>query len=165
MTELPVLNSPRCVLNRITEEDIPVMRQIFNDRLTRKYLSELWTLVKTDEGIKQMLSSFNILMKQNEGLIWGVRHNSNLIAFVAFMDLSFNPTVIYAMHPAYRFKGYMKECVALSVQYILDSGMCSYMQTEVHNDNTASVRLLQSIGFDVVSKDELKTYLQKGVST
>ena len=165
MTELPVLNSPRCVLNRITEEDIPVMRQIFNDRLTRKYLSELWTLVKTDEGIKQMLSSFYTLMVQDEGMIWGVRLNGDMIGFIAFMDLSFNPTVIYAMHPAYRFKGYMKECVALSVQYILDSGMCSYMQTEVHNDNTASVRLLQSIGFDVVSKDELKTYLQKGVST
>lgn len=165
MTELPVLKSPRCILNCITENDIPVMRQIFDDELTRTYLSELWTLVETNEGIEQVLSSFNILMKQNEGLIWGVRHNSNLIAFVAFMDLSFNPTVIYAMQPAYRSKGYMKECVALSVQYILDSGICSYMQTEVHNDNVASVRLLQSIGFDVVSKDELKTYLQKGVST
>lgn len=165
MTELPVLKSTRCILNRITEKDIPVMRQIFNDRLTRKYLSELWTLVKTDEGIKQMLSSFYTLMAQDEGMIWGVRFNGNLIGFVAFMDLSFNPTIIYAMHPAYRFKGYMKECVALSVQYILDSGMCSYMQTEVHNDNTASVRLLQSIGFDVVSKDKLKTYLQKGIAT
>ena len=165
MTELPVLKSTRSVLNRITEEDIPVMRQIFDDGLTRKYLSELLTLVETDEGIQQMLSSFKILMRQNEGLIWGVRLNGNLIAFVAFLDLSINPTVIYAMHPAYRSKGYMKECVALSVQYILDSGICSYVQTEVHNTNVASVRLLQSIGFDVVSKDELKTYLQKGVST
>ena len=162
MTEFPVLQTPRCVLNRITEEDIPVMRQIFNDKLTRKYLSELWTLVKTDEGIKQMLSSFYTIMEQDEGMIWGVRLNDDIIGFVAFMDLSCNPTVIYAMHPAYRFKGYMKECVALSVQYILDSGMCSYMQTEVHNDNTASGRLLQSIGFDVVSKDKLKTYLRKG---
>lgn len=163
MKELPVLKSTRCVLNRITEDDIPVMRQIFDDELTKKFLSELWTLVATDEGIKQMLSSFNILMQQNEGLIWGVRHNGNLIAFVAFMDLSCNPTVIYAMHPAHRSNGYMKECVAQSVQYILESGMCSYMQTEVHNDNVASVRLLQSIGFDVVSKDKLKTYLQKRI--
>ena len=161
MTDLPVLKSPRCVLNRITEEDIPVMRQIFNDSLTRKYLAELWTLVKTDEGIKQMLSSFNFLMTQNEGLIWGVRLNGNLIAFAAFIDLSCNPTVIYAMHPTYRSRGYMKESVALTVQYVLNNDMCSYMQTEVHNDNIASVRLLQSIGFDVVSKDKLKTYLQK----
>ena len=165
MTELPVLKSPRCILNCIMEDDIPIMRQIFDDELTRKYLSELRTLVETDKGIKQMLSAFNILMKQNEGLIWGVRLDGYLIAFVAFMNLSCNPTVIYAMHPAHRSKGYMKECVAQSVQFILDSGRCSYIQTEVHNDNVASVRLLQSIGFDVVSKDKLKTYLQKGTST
>ena len=165
MTEFPVLQSPRCVLNRITEEDIPVMRQIFDDGLTRTYLSELWTLVKTDAGIKQMLSSFNFLMKQNEGLIWGARLNGDMIGFVAFMDMPFNPTVIYAMHPTYRSRGYMKESVALTVQYVLGFGLCSYMQTEVHNDNVTSVGLLQSIGFDVVSKDELKTYLKKGIFT
>ena len=165
MTEFPVLQSPRCVLNRITEEDIPVMRQIFNDRLTRKYLSELCTLVKTDEGIKQMLYSFCTFMEQDEGIIWGVRLNDVIIGFVAFMDLSFNPTVIYAMHPTYRSRGYMKESVALSVKYVLGRGLCSYMQTEVHNDNVASVRLLQSVGFDVVKKDNSKLYLRYRINT
>ena len=104
-------------------------------------------------------------MEQDEGIIWGVRLNDVIIGFLAFMDLSFNPTVIYAMHPTYRSRGYMKESVALSVKYVLGRGLCSYMQTEVHNDNVTSVGLLQSIGFDVVSKDKLKTYLQKGIPT
>lgn len=160
MTELPVLKSPRCVLNCITEDDIPVMRQIFDDELTRRFLSELWTLVETDEGIKQMLTSFNILMKQNEGLIWGIRLNGILIGFVAFVDLSFNPTVVYAMHPTYRSRGYMKESVALSVQFVLESEMCSYVQTEIHDDNVASAKLLQSIGFNIVNNDGTKIFLQ-----
>ena len=160
MTKLPMLKSPRCIMNCISEDDIPVMRQIFDDELTRKYLSEFWTLVETDEGIKQMLSSFNILMKQNEGLIWGVRLNSNLIAFIAFIDLSCNPTVIYAMHPTYRSCGYMKECVALSVQYMLGDGLCSYIQTEVHNDNEISMHLLCSIGFRIINQDNTKTHLK-----
>lgn len=156
----PILQSPRCVLNRITEEDISVMRQIFDDELTRKFLSELWPLVKTNEGIKQMLSSFYTFMELDKGMIWGVRLNGNLIAFVAFMDLTCNPTVIYAMHPKYRLNGYMKECVVLSVQFVLHCGLCRYVQTEVHNDNVVSIRLLQSIGFDVVSKDKQKTFLR-----
>ena len=160
MTELPVLKSPRCVLNRITEDDIPVMRQIFDDELTGRYLSELWPLVETEEGIRQMLSSFNTFMEQSKGMIWGVRLNGNLIAFVAFMDLSCNPTIIYAMHSTYRSKGYMKECVEVSVQYVLDFGLCRYVRTEVHNGNVASIRLLQSIGFDVAGKDKRKTYLR-----
>ena len=160
MTELPVLKSPRCVLCRITEEDIPIMRQIFSDRLTRKHLSELWTLVKTDEGIMQMLSSFNMYMEQDEGMIWGIRLNGDVIGFVAFMDLSFNPTIIYAMHPTYRSCGYMKECVALSVQYMLGDGLCSYIQTEVHNDNEISMHLLCSIGFRIINQDDTKTHLK-----
>lgn len=147
MTELPVLKSPRCVLSCITEEDIPVLRQIFDDGLTRKYLSELWTLVETDEGIRQMLSSFNILMKKNEGLIWGARLNGKLIAFVAVMDLSCNPTIIYAMHPVYRFKGYMKECVAIVMDYLQDTGLCRTIQTEVYPDNCISQKILKDVGF------------------
>lgn len=160
MNELPVLNSSHCVLNHITEEDVPVMRQIFDDELTRKYLPELWTLVKTDEGIKQMISSFNNYNEQDEGMIWGVRLNGNMIGLVAFMDLSFNPTVIYAMHPTYRSCGYMKESVALSVQFVLGRGLCSYVQTEVYNGNVVSIGLLQSIGFTVVRSDKRKTYLR-----
>lgn len=164
MIELPVLKSRHCLLNRITEEDLPVMRQILNDELTRKYLSELWTLVKTDEGIKQMLTSFYIFMEQDEGLIWGVRLDGKLIAFVAFMDLSCNPTIVYAMHPAYRSRGYMKECVAQSVKYVLDCGLSSYVRTEVHNENVPSIRLLQSIGFEIVNRCRWKTYMRLGMS-
>lgn len=162
MKELPVLKSPRCILNRIMEEDIPVMRQIFDDELTRKELSELRPLVRTDEGIKRMLVSFDTLLKQSEGMIWGIRLREQLIGFVAFLDLSCNPTVIYAMHPNFRSRGYMKECVSQTVQYVLVSSLCSYVRTEVHNDNVDSVGLLQSIGFDVVCKDKWKTYLKKG---
>lgn len=160
MTELPVLKSTRCVLNRITEEDIPVIRQIFNDWLTKKYLPELWTLVKTDEGIKQMLSSFYTLMAQDEGMIWGVRLNGDMIGFVAFMDLSYNPTIMYAMHPAYRSNGYMKECVRVTVRYIFDETECQFIQTEVNNGNNRSVGLLQSVGFYIAEKDNGKTHLK-----
>ncbi len=163
MMELPFLKSPRCVLDHMSEGDIPVLRLIFDDESTCKYLSELRSLVRTDEGIIRMLASFDALQMQNEGMIWGVRLNGNLIAFVAFIDLSYNPTIIYAMHPAYRCKGYMKECVALSVRFVLDLGLCSYVQTEVHNDNTFSLHLLASIGFKVIMQDDIKTHLRMDI--
>lgn len=163
MTEFPVLQSPRCVLNRITEEDIPVMRQIFDDGLTKKHLPELRTLVRTDKGILQMLSSFEAYLTMDEGIIWGVRLKNVMIGFVAIMDLSYNPTVIYAMHPSYRLRGYMKESVAESVKYILDNNLCKYLQTEVYNVNVASIHLLQSIGFKALRQDNSKLYLRRDV--
>ena len=88
MTDFPMFKTPRCTLNRITDEDIPVMRQIFDDKLTKKYLPELKSFVRTNEGIQQMLTSFDTLMCQDEGAIWGVRLGDVMIGFVAIMDLS-----------------------------------------------------------------------------
>lgn len=161
MKDFPVLQTPRCVLNRITDEDILVMRQILDDDSTQKFLPELQSLTRTSNEIRQMLSSFDILLSRDEGIIWGGRLNDTMIAFVAVIDLSYNPTIIYAMHPKFRLKGYMKECVEIVVKYILDNTLCQYMQSEVYKENTASVHLLQSIGFMVTNQDKRKIYLRK----
>ena len=120
MTDFPMFKTPRCTLNRITDEDIPVMRQIFDDNLTRKFLPELMPLVRTNNGIQMILSAFDSYLAQNEGAIWGIRLGSILIGFVAFMDLSFNPTIFFATHPRYRMKGYMKESIVHTIRFILD---------------------------------------------
>lgn len=160
MKDFPALETSRCVLNCITDDDVPVLRQIFDDESTQKYLPELQSLVRTDKGIQQMLSSFDAYLTMGEGVMWGVRLRDVMIGFVAIMDLSCNPTIIYAMHPSYRSNGYMKECVAISVQYVLGRGLCSSVQTEVYNDNVVSIGLLQSIGFDVVRSSKRKTFFQ-----
>ena len=160
MKEFPALHPQRCIMSRIIAEDIPVYRQIFGDELTKKYLSELQPFVGTYEGIKRILASFDTLLKQEEGMVWGIRLAEILIGFVAFIDLSCKPTVFYAIHPSYRLKGYMKECLSQSVQYVLNGGLCSYVQTEVHNDNVTSIRILQSVGFKILKKDKEKMYLQ-----
>lgn len=160
MKELPVLHTPRCVMSRITAEDILVLRQIFDDELTQKYLSELQSLVDTNESIKRIMASFDTLLEQDEGMIWGIRLGEKLIGFVAFIDLSCKPTIFYATHPSHRSKGYMKECVSKSVRYVLDRGLCSYIQTEVHNDNTFSLCLLDNIGFKYIMQDNIKTQLR-----
>ena len=160
MIDLPVLHTKRCLLNRITEEDILVMRHIFDDRLTRRYLAELRPLVRTDEGIRKILSSFDSFLKKNEGMMWGVRLGDTLIGFVALMDLSYNPTIIYAMHPCYRMKGYMKECVSRIVHYIFEKALCNYLRTEVCHGNKVSIYLLQSVGFKVEKQDKRKAYLR-----
>lgn len=161
MTEFPTLVSPRCIVNCITGDDIPEMREIFDDELTKRYLPELKSLTRSNDKIKQMLKSFDVLFARNEGIIWGVRSSNTLVGFVAIIDISFNPTLIYATHPAYRQKGFMRECVPLLVRKAFESTKCSYILSEVHNDNKVSIGLLQSVGFCIVNRDRKKTYLRK----
>ena len=161
MNDFPTLKSKNCVMNRIAEDDIPVMRQIFDDKLTKKYLPELRALVRTDKGIQQMLSSFDAYLTMNEGMIWAVRLRDVMIGFVAIMDLSYNPTIIYAMHPNYRRNGYMKECVGVVVKYMLNNTRCHYIQSEVYKENYISVHLLQTHCFEVLNQNEKKVYLRR----
>lgn len=162
MSALPVLLSSHCILNHITDEDVIVLRQLFDDELTKKFIPELRYLVRSDKGIKRMLSSFDALSNENKGMIWGIRLGQlqSIIGFVAFIDLPHNPTIVYAMHPNYRANGYMKESVALAIQYLFGITSCDYVQTEVYNENVASIHLLLSIGFRVQKQNKKKTYLR-----
>lgn len=160
MNDLPILNTARCTLSRITMNDIFVMRQIFDDHQAHEYLSELYPLVETDGGIQRLISSFDSYLRQDDGMIWGIRLQEVLIGFVAFMDLLYCPTIIYAMHPDYRSKGYMKECLIHVIKYMFDHNYCRTIQTEVYNNNTASINLLISIGFMTTKQDKEKTYLR-----
>ena len=161
MNAFPILQSTRCVMSCITDEDISVMQQIFDDDLTRKFLPELIPLVRTDKGIRQMLSSLNALFTQDEGIIWAIRLENTVIGFAAVMDLTDSPTILYAIHPNYRQKGYMKECIDVIINYILDKTQCSYIQSEVYIENTPSMHLLQSIGFKVKKKYSRKVLLRR----
>ena len=84
--------------------------------------------------------------KKHEGVLWGIRHNENLIGFVAIMDLSFNPTVFFAMHPNYRNQGMMIESVKMVTQYVCEAKLCSELHTEVDVENISSQRVLETRG-------------------
>lgn len=161
MTIVPELKTQRCALNGITEEDFSAMHQIFDDQLSQQYLPELYELVAVQGGLQQMMSSFESYLSQDEGILWGIRVDNNLAGFIAVMDLSDNPTIFYAMHPEYRLKGYMKECIATIVNYLLVNGICDYLQTEVYEDNRLSINILSKNHFVVVAHNEQKIFLRR----
>ena len=92
--------------------------------------------------------------------------NATLLAgFVAAMDLAENPTVFYAAHPSFRSRGYMKECMQEVILYLRETCKCSFVQTEVYEENVASISLLTSCGFDVIDKIDDKIFLKYEMSS
>lgn len=154
--KFPELRTERCVLNAIAESDIPKLRTIFADATTQRFLPELCDLTKTDDGIRRFLKSFSIYLGKHEGVLWGIRHNENLVGFVAIMDLSFNPTVFFAMHPNYRNQGMMIESVKMVTQYVCEAKLCSELHTEVDVENISSQRVLETCGYGHSRKNGVK---------
>ena len=146
MKKIPELHTNNCVMNAITMDDISVLHEIVEDELFHKFMPELYVVVNSIEGLSNFINSFSIYAQKKDGYLWGIRKKSNLIGFVAIMDLSNKPTVFYAMHPKYSGKGYAKECVFAVVRYYKEISHFP-LYTEVFKENLASSAILMYCGF------------------
>lgn len=156
----PKIKTYRCVLNCISNADIPILQQIFDDEATKCYLRELNELISSKEGIRKFLDSFNCYVNRNEGILWGIYLNSKLVGFIAIMDMPDNPTLFYAMHPDYRLQGIMKECIIEVTNFISKQIYCNFLQTEVYKDNDISINILQSADFKIIDFNDNKVFLK-----
>lgn len=155
----PILYTKRCKLDRITLQDMDILRDIVEDNLFRLYLPELYEVVHDVEGIHQFLRSFDTYAQKGDGFLWGIRKNTVLIGFVAIMDMSYDPIIFYTIHSEYRNKGYAKEVVAEVVAYYRTISKAP-LQTEVYMINHASLAVLVFCGFQIVGNKDDKLLLK-----
>lgn len=154
----PILYTKRCRLERIILHDMDMLRDIVEDFQFRLFLPELYEVVQNVEGMCQFLRSFDDYAQNGEGFLWGVWKQSYLIGFVAIMDMSYEPTIFYAMHHDYRDKGYTKEAVAEVVAYYKTISKSS-LYTEVYQYNLPSLSILDFCGFQVTGSKDNKFLL------
>lgn len=159
-TAFPELETSHCKLNAVGEDDIPVLRTIFTDDETQRFLTELCDVARADNGIVQIIKSFRTYLKNGEGVLWGIRYDDVLVGFVVIMDIPENPTIFYAMDAQYRGKGIMTECVEEVVKWFRQTHPSLPLQSEVYKENVASVKVLEKNGFCQCKEDEIKVYLK-----
>lgn len=155
----PILYTKRCRLDRIILHDIDMLRDIVEDSQFRLYMPELYEVVHDVEGIHRFLHSFDTYAQKGEGCLWGIWKDTYLIGFVAIMDLSYDPTVFYAIHREYRNKGYAKEVVAEVVAHYRTTSKTP-LHTEVYLLNRASLAVLAFCGFKIVDNIDNKILLK-----
>lgn len=132
---------------------------IIKDEQFQRFLPEMYNAVKTEEEFLQLMRHFDTYVQNEDGALWGIEAEDNLIGFVAIMDLSYDPILFYAMHPHYRNQGYAKEAVVEVVRYFKDKHPNLHLHTEVYNDNHVSISILQSCCFMVSAKENEKIML------
>lgn len=165
MNSVPILHTDRCTLSAVTQNDIHVLRQILDDVETQRFLSELCEEFQTAESLQHFVASFDKYLTQYDGLLWGIRKENVLIGFIAIMDITTNPTLFYAMHPEYRYQGYMKECLVRVLDDEQTTNFFDILQTEVYPENKASRHLLKCIGFQIVGAIRQKKLYRLNIST
>ena len=165
MNTIPEIITRHSVLTCVSENDLCLLKEIFDDADTRRFLPELYELLDSHDGLQNFVATFDTYTQNGEGYLWGIKHRGLLIGFVAIMDFSCSPTLFYAMHRNYRSQGYMKESIREIILYLHKTKKCSYIQTEVYETNISSISLLKSIGFVKTDKRNNKIYFKYEMST
>lgn len=161
MNPFPEINARHSVLTRISENALGILKEIFEDVETRRFLPELYELLDSSNGIQNFVSTFDLYTQNDEGYLWGVKHYDELVAFVAVMDLSDIPVLFYATHPNHRSKGYMKDALCGVIDYLSYKRTIRTISTDVYKENSISIALLQQLGFCVCRENDKKVYMSK----
>ena len=161
MNSFPKIITKHSLLIRISEDEMNIFREIFDDIETRRFLLELYELLDSHDGIRKFISTFELYSQNDEGYLWGVKHSDELVGFVAVMDLSDIPTLFYATHPNHRSKGYMKNALYGVLDYLNIKKLIRTISTNVYKENNISINLLQELGFCISKEDDKKVYMSK----
>lgn len=156
----PMLHTDRCVLNRITQQDVPQLGLIVYDETTLHFMPELLRYVKTEEKIRWILNVSEAYLKMDACFIWGIRYNGNLVGFIGIRDVHFYPLIFYAMHPGYRQMGIMSECATEVVRWFRETHPTIALFGEAHKGNVASIKILQKIGLNIFDEVDNEVYLK-----
>lgn len=150
------------MLTRISEDELGILKEIFDDADTRRFLPELYELIDSPDGLQNFVTTFDNYTQNDEGYLWGIKHSDEFVGFVAVMDLSDAPALFYATHPNHRSKGYMKEALCVILEY-LSSKAIRTISTDVYKENKISINILQQLGFCVCKEDDKKVYISKAL--
>lgn len=161
MSAIPNVSTKYSLLTRVSEDDMSILREIFDDVETRRFLPELYELLDVPTGLQKFDSTFELYAQNGEGYLWGIKHNYELVGFVAVMDLSYIPTLFYAAHPKYRSHGYMKDALQSVLGYLSNQKVARTISTDVYKENNKSINILQQLGFCVCREDDKKVYMSK----
>lgn len=161
MNPFPEINARHSVLTRISEDALGILKEIFDDADTRRFLPELYELLDSSNGIQKFVSTFDLYTQNDEGYLWGVKHCDELVAFVAVMDLSDIPVLFYATYPNHRSRGYMKDALCGVIDYLSYKRTIRTISTDVYKGNNISINILQQLGFCVCKEDDKKVYMFK----
>lgn len=163
MNYTPDISTKYSLLTRVSEDEMSILREVFEDVETRRFLPELYELLDAPDGLQEFVSIFDLYAQNGEGYLWGIKHNGVLVGFVAVMDLLDVPALFYGMHPNHRSCGYMKDALYGIFDYLRNHKTIQAITTECHKENSASIGLLQHMDFCVSKEENAKVFLSKNI--
>jgi ribosomal-protein-alanine N-acetyltransferase len=149
------LTTQRCVLRPITTDDAEPLHELWSSPGVRRFLwdDEVIPMARTRAAIEQ---SQRMFAEQAFGL-WGARSlaSRSLIGFVGLWPFRDPPDLelLYGVTEDLWGRGYAAEVAQAVMTYCFDSLHMLVVRASTDDANTASVRVLEKLGFRCVRRN------------
>ncbi|MEA3266722.1 MAG: GNAT family N-acetyltransferase [Candidatus Fermentibacteria bacterium] len=147
--KFPVIQTERLVLRQVATEDTEGLFLCYSDPEVMKYLA---TPLDNEDAIEGILEDYKDGFNQGYNLIWSIiiRETGAFAGTAGFEEFSFldcKADIGFSLLRKHQGKGYMEEALSKIVAYGFQELNLNRIQTTVVPENTASVKLLNRLGF------------------
>jgi ribosomal-protein-alanine N-acetyltransferase len=156
----PVLTTPRLQLRELNSGDVREVFSLRSDDNVNRYINRPKALALEDASVWMEKISANL--RRNESIAWAIalRDDARMIGSICLWNLSAEREcgeLGYELLPDFQGKGFMREAIEAAVKYAFDQMKLRRIEAWTHPENAASMKLLESSGFQRISDDEEET--------
>jgi [ribosomal protein S5]-alanine N-acetyltransferase len=145
----PVLESSRLRLRQIRASDAPQLFDLYDEPEVAKYL-DIEPLRSLEEA-KELVEAYKQGFKQGHNLYWAItlKPSDELLGTVGFYFLPDGESaeLDFELLPYFWNQGLSSEAVGLALEFVLGSLELKHIEAYVVEQNPASIRVLEKLGF------------------
>lgn len=152
-----LLKTDRLTIRRIVENDWKSLKEIWVD-FNASALSQYDIPHPTeDEDVHKRIAKWVAASRGTEHMFFAICLDDTIIGYSAFNIREDGYEIGYCFHSAYHGKGYAKESHIALLDYLRTLGITKFTAGTAIN-NTPSVSLLKSLGFELIGTENVSFY-------
>lgn len=152
-----MIESERLCMRRIAQADWQSIRDIWKDFNRSEYAQYDKPHVTDDADVCARIARWAKYVESTEHMFFAVCLKEQVIGYIAFNIREDGHEIGYCFHSDYHSKGYARESLAALAEYVRSIGVKRLIVGTALN-NLPSVRLLNSLGFQLVGQEKVSFY-------
>lgn len=152
------IKTQRLTARRITPSDLDSIQIINTDLSNSVYACYDKPKETNPELIKAKAEKLEAYKNSMEHMFFAVCLNDTMIGFAAFNQTGAGYEIGYGFHSRYHGKGYAKESISALIAAVLRARPDAEITAGTALNNTPSVRLLQSLDFEMTGTEPVSFY-------
>jgi [ribosomal protein S5]-alanine N-acetyltransferase len=147
----PGLKTERLTLREIAASDAPALLAIHGDAQAMRWFGTD-PLVNLEEAHKLVQTFASWRQMANPGVRWGIARDAAAPLMGSCGLFKWNRgwrccSIGYELAPAFQGQGYMREALSAALAWGFEQMALNRVEALIHPQNTASIRLVQKLGF------------------